>query len=643
MSGMKSAIDTWVKDHMKLDVVALRAATGLRGKPLLDKYKGEETGGGWRTGQMKDGLQHKTDYFDPTRKSKSEVQFDKDGTATSDGAKLGDKLGQEDTFGYVIDPETAKLHQFKEVETNTVDGHLSVHHSSPLGGKDVAGAGKIKATDGRITEINDQSGHYRPDGALTFQAVRQINLANMSQDIQARLRNQASEAQWTMSDKQTKKGKEGGGAEAPDTLEQLIATEIGKKRQEFFKALDKAQENELKKAYEIEDKQQQESQIEAINEERRSLADAFREVAKQTEKELRDGAGRSPLVSNRTVYSLEPELAQLNKALTSVEEQISSNQKVGDDTKDLEATAAKMRAELEYRGFRSPSNQEAKVSLLGKGGALTDEEYRNTNKDRDAFNQATALKQLVAPIGEEEFGKLVKAGKGAIQKAMLENSVDTVEKLKAALGQKKVDAIKGDSQEVERLSKEYGVKSLDKGFNEGPEMAAFNIGKATATTLTAQQFLQTGGNEAQISNKARLNEELTEPPPTLKKATQNERPHAPELGKVVEPGSGKPAPRGADLQQQGEERQKREIEISKKRRQSVDQLLKELDSDPVAKKKMLLDQLELAERSIAGLVDRIDFLEGEGEGHTDIAIEARAELEAQKKQKTKLQEAIANL
>ncbi len=48
------------------------------------------------------------------------------------------------------------------------------HHSSFLGGGDVAAAGEIRAVKGQVEAISDRSGHYRPQTQHTFEAVKQL-------------------------------------------------------------------------------------------------------------------------------------------------------------------------------------------------------------------------------------------------------------------------------------------------------------------------------------------------------------------------------------------------------------------------------------------------------------------------------------
>jgi hypothetical protein len=48
-------------------------------------------------------------------------------------------------------------------------GHI--HHSSLLGGADVAGAGDIRVDGGRLVDMTDQSGHYQPTAETNDRAL----------------------------------------------------------------------------------------------------------------------------------------------------------------------------------------------------------------------------------------------------------------------------------------------------------------------------------------------------------------------------------------------------------------------------------------------------------------------------------------
>lgn len=419
-------------------------ATGLRGKQLGDKYVGEEKGEGWRKNMPPHGgKQLVTEHFSEKKKKQSKVEFDTEGQAVNANGTLDGKQG------FVVDPTTGNMHVFKEGDNRTVgDKIFMTHHSSPLGGKEAAGAGMVTFNDGQITNITDQSGHYKPEAEFTFQTVQHLNSANEANNGQSPLLSNAVNTS--------------GRAEA-------------------------SLSPELKKLV------------------------VHLEKIKSEVKDLRD---KDP---NADVGNREEQARQIRDALV------------------------KAHVDLAY-------NKEATVTLLGKTGMLTDDEYRPMfqeyravtqdtsatdiekatalQKLKDDVNRASALKQLQAPLGEAEYARLLlikrpkaegapegKTSEGAIEQAMRERNIEpgsegAAKRLKAALGAEALAKIKDDEAQITQLSAQYGVVAIDTEFEHGPERAGFEIGTKTAATLTTQQFLQTGGNEAQIRTKQRLMSEI---------------------------------------------------------------------------------------------------------------------------------------
>ena len=152
-----------------------KAEEPLKTKALGKNYEGEDKKMGWRAqGNEKlaetDGTT--TLYANERLKKKLEIGFDGNGhLVDSDGKRLKDE-----SIGFVADPETGGgLHQFDgSVTLTTPEGKAKrVHHSTPLSGKPVSGAGTIDTNrKGTIKEITDQSGHYKPGGDLTFQTIK---------------------------------------------------------------------------------------------------------------------------------------------------------------------------------------------------------------------------------------------------------------------------------------------------------------------------------------------------------------------------------------------------------------------------------------------------------------------------------------
>ena len=113
------------------------------------------------------------------------------------------------TFGYVVDPSDGTIYTFNQSEgyVSKGDAWLSlsglstpqvtamiqkaltagekvsyVHHSSPLAGQPVAGAGQITVDQGKITNINNESGHYTPQGEYLWQTIEWLKASGMPLD-----------------------------------------------------------------------------------------------------------------------------------------------------------------------------------------------------------------------------------------------------------------------------------------------------------------------------------------------------------------------------------------------------------------------------------------------------------------------------
>jgi hypothetical protein len=87
-----------------------------------------------------------------------------------------------DVNGVPLDTTNANTHfsNGNMIFVLSPDGHFyasadqavgEFHHSSFLSGGDVAGAGEIVVQNGRVTEISDQSSHYRPTHAQVWQTM----------------------------------------------------------------------------------------------------------------------------------------------------------------------------------------------------------------------------------------------------------------------------------------------------------------------------------------------------------------------------------------------------------------------------------------------------------------------------------------
>ncbi|MDZ7678188.1 MAG: hypothetical protein U5K29_06530 [Acidimicrobiales bacterium] len=170
----------------------------LAGKQLVDHYQGEDKGVAWRTNlggwargrgldpsdpdvrkqweQFRDSDQVTTRYdHDPHAREKSRLKEKANGKVktTHDRREYNDYA---DEHGWVMSPDTGSIHTFDHTNHQRgPDGkQVNMHHSSPLAGGNVAGAGLMKIEDKHITEVTDESGHYRPEGEYTYQAVNEM-------------------------------------------------------------------------------------------------------------------------------------------------------------------------------------------------------------------------------------------------------------------------------------------------------------------------------------------------------------------------------------------------------------------------------------------------------------------------------------
>jgi hypothetical protein len=57
---------------------------------------------------------------------------------------------------------------------DTQNAFQTIHHSTMLSGKEVLHAGHLSVKDGKVTYLDDDSGHYRPDAAHTHEAFQKL-------------------------------------------------------------------------------------------------------------------------------------------------------------------------------------------------------------------------------------------------------------------------------------------------------------------------------------------------------------------------------------------------------------------------------------------------------------------------------------
>lgn len=185
-------------------------ATDLHGRAINPEFVGEDT--------------HTASFAPTTMRGKQAADntqwttnYDRDDTDTVRAANVNDTGLLVDgsgtplngQFGYVVDPATGQFYTFDTSEgyvsqkgawistsglsqpqlIGTVQAALNageqvsfVHHSTALAGSPVAGAGHLTVTQGKITEITDESGHYKPEGEYLWQTVSWLSEQGMPTD-----------------------------------------------------------------------------------------------------------------------------------------------------------------------------------------------------------------------------------------------------------------------------------------------------------------------------------------------------------------------------------------------------------------------------------------------------------------------------
>ena len=170
----------------------------LAGKKLVSKYQGEDKSVAWRMGEKDDaaarwGMQVGSPEFDEKwnrLQNSDKVTTNYDTSANARDKSLlkergGGKVkathdkrqwGDRKESGWVMEPSSGNIHTFDPTLKTDVGGGKSktTHHSSPLAGGNVAGAGMMTIKDKHIHEVTDESGHYRPEGEYTYQAVKEM-------------------------------------------------------------------------------------------------------------------------------------------------------------------------------------------------------------------------------------------------------------------------------------------------------------------------------------------------------------------------------------------------------------------------------------------------------------------------------------
>jgi exonuclease VII small subunit len=170
--ALETALAVFEKcDQEVKDRQAILNKRGIIPKQLGSEYKGEEKGEGWQAPEMR-----MTKYYSQEERKNSQLQVDEQGLVLD-----SEKRPMDGTLGYVMDVEGKKLHQFAKNNstglmevTETGPRHVMVHHSTPLSGEEVVGAGYITFENGKIVSISNNSGHYKPGAVQLIQTVEEL-------------------------------------------------------------------------------------------------------------------------------------------------------------------------------------------------------------------------------------------------------------------------------------------------------------------------------------------------------------------------------------------------------------------------------------------------------------------------------------
>lgn len=178
----------------------------LHQRELNPNYEGEDTA----AATFPDGTMRRTRQADDPKWT---TEYDRGETDSVTATQVGGGLLRDEngaaldgTFGYVVDPSSGTIFTFDQsegyvshagqwlpltglprdsmaalIKEALANGESvsSVHHSTPLAGHGVAGAGQLTVEQGVITAINDESGHYKPEGEYLWQTVAWLHAQGM--------------------------------------------------------------------------------------------------------------------------------------------------------------------------------------------------------------------------------------------------------------------------------------------------------------------------------------------------------------------------------------------------------------------------------------------------------------------------------
>ena len=152
------------------------AAAALRPAPLRlpEKYKDEERIRGWRArGKLRNDDRIVTHHYSEAERVQNELRPQGGVLVGPDAAPA-----QRGKSLYAMSPEGRIVAHQGPARTFVDDDRgrqtRNVHHSSPFAGADVAHAGHVTVQSGKITHLDDDSGHYRPGEEHSWDAYTRL-------------------------------------------------------------------------------------------------------------------------------------------------------------------------------------------------------------------------------------------------------------------------------------------------------------------------------------------------------------------------------------------------------------------------------------------------------------------------------------
>ncbi|MBC75643.1 MAG: hypothetical protein CME64_06475 [Halobacteriovoraceae bacterium] len=153
----------------------LKGLQGASGNDYVTKdmkvdYHGEEDG---KVFHMK------VQYFSDAERENAKVFVNDGKLVTKDGVPLSQEM-----IGIYVMDEMGGIYVLPE----SVIGRI--HHSTLLAGRPVAAAGHMRIVDGKITYIDNRSGHYQPSPDMLQQVIKELKLRGAdTQDADFKLMN----------------------------------------------------------------------------------------------------------------------------------------------------------------------------------------------------------------------------------------------------------------------------------------------------------------------------------------------------------------------------------------------------------------------------------------------------------------------